>query len=175
VFYRYNQAGEIEIITENRIPNHKGEPTAKLPGGGLKKGENIFEAIKREIKEELGFDLAKIGFQFIGDVKFELTDMLDLSKNLPNQYAKSTVFMCHYPVNDLPDAPNGDDIDYFEWLPIADFRKRSRRNSYLQALDLIEQKLTSVKFINCLESTNSYLRKIISILVKFINHIKYTV
>ena len=60
----YREAVRAVIVRGNKILMvHSTNRDYKFPGGGIKKGENRIDALKREVKEETGYDLK---FTFLG-------------------------------------------------------------------------------------------------------------
>jgi 8-oxo-dGTP diphosphatase len=80
-FYRVSvkglcvREGEIMLLKESEAASGKWE----LPGGGLDFGEDIHEGLKREIEEETGLKITKIGKlpKYIWTTKFENERKMD--------------------------------------------------------------------------------------------------
>jgi 8-oxo-dGTP pyrophosphatase MutT (NUDIX family) len=56
-----------------------GKGDYKFPGGGVEKGEDIYQALNREILEETGYSVTKIG-DVLGHVVQQNIDKLDATK-----------------------------------------------------------------------------------------------
>ncbi len=56
------------------IQTNKGD--YKFPGGGINKGENHIECLKREVKEETGYDVLAVG-DYLGKITEQRKDLLD--------------------------------------------------------------------------------------------------
>ena len=65
------QGNEIKIFTQTRW-KPKSSPTysgmIEIPAGGIDSYENVYDALKREIKEETNLDIIRIIDDFRGDV-----------------------------------------------------------------------------------------------------------
>jgi 8-oxo-dGTP diphosphatase len=61
-----NQKNEILLVEQRKDP---AKPSYfLLPGGGVEFGENLVEALQRELKEEINFVAEKLKFSFIQDL-----------------------------------------------------------------------------------------------------------
>ena len=70
VFYNENK----EILLQDRTNMSKVGEEWGFFGGKIEKGETPEEAVIRETKEELSYDLQKNEFEFIGKIEFELRE-----------------------------------------------------------------------------------------------------
>lgn len=50
-----------QILCIRRLPGDSGGGLYELPGGGVEDGESLFEALMREVQEELGVHVETIG------------------------------------------------------------------------------------------------------------------
>lgn len=66
VIYR-SDLGELEILAAQRATGEKFEEQWEFPGGKVEPGESFEEAVRRELREELGVDLV-LGEQLIGEL-----------------------------------------------------------------------------------------------------------
>ncbi len=55
-----------KVLLIHRIKN--GEDYYTFPGGGVEEGENVDEALKREMKEELSLDVLKYRKLFVNEI-----------------------------------------------------------------------------------------------------------
>lgn len=69
----FDQEGKMYLASMNG--------TYTLPGGGVEKNETIWEAMMRELKEELGIVIAKEELSYIGNYKFYHKDFPDFNGN----------------------------------------------------------------------------------------------
>lgn len=49
-----------EVYVQKRMKDHEGAQPIELPGGQLEKYESLIDCLKREVKEETGFDIIDI-------------------------------------------------------------------------------------------------------------------
>lgn len=56
-----------KIMLARRGPNESGAGHWEFPGGKIEKNESQEEALRREIIEELGFDIGHLGLTFLGE------------------------------------------------------------------------------------------------------------
>ena len=99
------------------LKNNKGD--YKFPGGGVDAGESHYEALKREVQEETGYILGKIGKEILTAVE-RRTDI----------YKERAVFemTSHYYICQLSDEFVGQDLDDYEaelgfepiWIELSD-------------------------------------------------------
>ncbi len=77
----------------------------KFPGGGLEKGENNIEALKREVKEETGYNVIKIG-ELLGKATERRRDI----------YEDNTYFVMnsYYYVCEIGDEKGRQNLDEYE-------------------------------------------------------------
>lgn len=52
--------GVEEVYVQRRMKAHEGVYPIELPGGQLKKYESLIDCLKREVKEETGFDVMEV-------------------------------------------------------------------------------------------------------------------
>lgn len=62
----WNEKGELLLIR-----NWSGKPQWGLPGGGVKKGEGLAMAAKRELYEETGIDVAVTDFTYVTTLHYQ--------------------------------------------------------------------------------------------------------
>ena len=88
-----------------------------LPGGKVKVLETSKKAIKRELKEELGFD--NLEFDFAGISEEIIKD------NVFNVHQLTLIYKCIYNGRITETNIKGKDSDYnnFEWIDIQDLKK----------------------------------------------------
>ncbi len=75
-----------------------------FPGGGINKKENKENAIKREIREEIGIDINTINFIGSFESNFD--------------YKRDTVFVFTAPVNNKKISVDELEIDVAQWFPM---------------------------------------------------------
>lgn len=54
------QSGVEEVYVQRRMKAHEGKFPIELPGGQLEKYESLLDCLKREVKEETGFDVMEV-------------------------------------------------------------------------------------------------------------------
>lgn len=95
------------IILDNRkillIKTNKGD--YKLPGGGIKKGEDKIDALKREVKEETGYEVIKIN-EACGEVIEQSRDTYD-----KNAYFK---MVSYYYICEISNVKLEQELDEYE-------------------------------------------------------------
>ena len=76
----YNDLNQVALIHIEGIDDFGKRNHYELPGGGIEKGEDEVEALKREIKEEIGYEIDNI--VPIGTIAIEY----NLLKRIDNQH-----------------------------------------------------------------------------------------
>ena len=106
-----NQGGE--VFAQKRSGDRKKFPNCwDLPGGGLESGENIWECVKRELLEELQFELVEI-IDVIDVLDFELpVEMRSETENYHQRVIQIVVKVVDY---SKPVLEQGKAVDY-KWI-----------------------------------------------------------
>ena len=76
----YNDLNQVALIHIEGKDDFGDRNHYEFPGGGIEKGEDEVEALKREIKEEIGYEIDNI--QPIGEIAIEY----NLLKRIDNQH-----------------------------------------------------------------------------------------
>ena len=103
----FNAAGEVLLIRRGKPPLHQ---EWSIPGGSVEHGETLADALKREVREETGLEIAIVG----------LIDVIDAI--IPDQVGGRTF---HYVLIDYAarvaggEARAGSDAHDVKWVPLA--------------------------------------------------------
>ncbi len=119
------QAVRAVIIKDGKILMvHTNKGDYKFPGGGVKKQEELKEALRREVAEETGYIVKAIGMR-IGTI---------IQRNV-NQFNAKGIFemTSHYYYCDVKDEPKSQHLDKYEaeqefepvWMRIDDVIKEN--------------------------------------------------
>lgn len=100
-----NQHGEI-LISQRAKEVHQGG-LWEFPGGKLEPGETTFQALKRELFEELGITI------------LSATPFLEIT----HQYADVSVFLDIHVVDAFQGEPKGMEMQPIMWVPIANLNQ----------------------------------------------------
>lgn len=106
----FREAVRAVILKDNKILMvHSKNKDYKFPGGGLKKGEEQIEALKREIEEETGYVCTNVNEQ-IGVI-------IERSKD---KYVNNRIFKM---------------ISYYYFAEVSDIRKKQKLDAYEAKLE----------------------------------------
>ena len=112
--------------------SHKWFDKYTLPGGHIEVGETMEEAVKREVKEEVGLDVEVVGFLLMHEAIFAkefwkkkhfiffdfLCKVGDQKVKLDNEELQDYVW-------EYPGAAFNRNLDSFTWKTIAKYMQRS--------------------------------------------------
>lgn len=118
--------GEKYILLQTRIKPHAlyEDGLLEIPAGKIRAFENIFEALKREIKEETGLEVVEILGESISTVykenNYKVVNFMPFScaQNIQGEYPIMVfVFICHV-TGDL--LPSSDEAKDFRWTLVSE-------------------------------------------------------
>ena len=122
----FNEKGELFLAKRSKnTKNEKG--FWETPGGSVDFGENLEQAVKREIKEEYGIDIDLIE-------QFPAADHIILKEN---QHWVATTFLAKIRKNQVPKILEPDKCDEIGWFKL---NKLPKPLSIITKLDLKEYK-----------------------------------
>lgn len=128
-FRRTNRA--YVLITRGRkvllVKNWFGDGKWAMPGGGMKKHEGPEDAVIRELKEELGIEVARKGLRTIDQGRW-LTD------NLGHQY-----YVHHATSFTGMIKPDGREITAAEWIEFGSLTVHNSSPEILRALEKLPE------------------------------------
>lgn len=115
---------EVYFQTRNK-PSMTSYGTLELPGGRIQKGEDVFSALKREVKEETGLSLSNIKPSIVtnlqgldGRVGYAFTPFCCNSYN--GSPAIGFIFLCE--ADGEPNALSSE-AENPQWIPLSEIRK----------------------------------------------------
>lgn len=103
-----------EVFAQKRTPDRRKFPKCwDLPGGGLEDGETIFDCVKRELKEELDFELNQI-IDIVHVQDFDLpVEMRSENENYQQRVIQVIITVKDYS-NPILEAGKSDRYDWFD-------------------------------------------------------------
>lgn len=121
--------GEISILMQTRskpqAPQENG--LLEIPAGKIRAFENIFDALKREIKEETGLDVVEILGESLSAVyeenAYRVINFMPFScaQNLAGDYPLMVfVFICRVTGELLPFSDESKD---YKWTPVSEIKR----------------------------------------------------
>lgn len=90
-----------------------------LPGGQIEKGESVFQAAKRELKEETNLDLISL------EENFCLKGRLDIPS-----YPPILLFVYKGKVSSGIPSPNDSDVEKIKWIKAVPFLNSLKKKNY---------------------------------------------
>ena len=116
----FNTAVSMIVMNEDRsriiLIKQYGRPDYILVAGYINKGEDAEDAVRREIKEELGLEVSELHFNRSHYYKYSNTLMLNFTAEVTSFEAR----------------PN-EEIDSYAWLTEEEAREKIRKNSLARA------------------------------------------
>lgn len=100
--------------------NYNGVCMTKFPGGGLKYGEGIREALIREIKEEMQAEITELSHFYTTDF-FQASAFHKDTQLISVYYRAALKNIESFPakVSIIPNYPNNRKTAHFRWFPLS--------------------------------------------------------
>ena len=140
------------LIAEESTKNNLGTIYWKFPHGGVEKGEELLDAVKRELKEELSI----LSFEVMAQAKYQhyFDWPLELQKK-KGYHGQHQHYFLIYPKNINEIKFNPSEIDQIKWLSFKQTIQQftipnqieSAQKVWLEFKPIIEQKLKIKKRI----------------------------
>lgn len=146
--------GEKNILTQTRIkPNSPYEDgLIEIPAGKIRAFENIFDTLKREIKEETGLDVIEIlgenQSKIYEENSYKVINFMPFScaQNLVGNYPIMVfVFICNVEGELLPFS---DESKNYKWMPISEvdnLLSESPQSIYPMHVDTLKKYISNLK------------------------------
>ena len=144
--------GEKNILTQTRIkPNSPCENgLIEIPAGKIRAFENIFDTLKREIKEETGLDVIEIlgenQSKIYEENSYKVINFMPFScaQNLAGNYSIMVfVFICCVEGDLLPFS---DESKNYKWMPISEVNRlltESLQSFYPMHVDTLKKYISN--------------------------------
>ena len=118
-FPMFNVAVSMVVLNENQdqvlLIEQYGKKGYILVAGYVNQGEDAEDAVKREIKEEVGLDVKEVIF------------------NRSHYYQRSNTLMMNFTAITTGQVQSNEEIDHYAWFSIEDAKKNIRDKSLAQA------------------------------------------
>lgn len=102
-------------------PHGYKEDTWTFVGGGVEEGENVLEAVLREIREEIGVDQTQSIEQSTIDHRFEFSDAIKSKRGLDYDGQAATIFFVKID-HSMKISLQNDEIAAFTWARLSEVR-----------------------------------------------------
>ncbi len=121
--------GEKNILMQTRVKPHAPQEDGllEIPAGKIRAFENIFDTLKREIKEETGLDVVEILGECLSTIyeehSYKVINFMPFScsQNLIGDYPIMVfVFICHVEGELLPFS---DESKNYKWTSISEIKR----------------------------------------------------
>lgn len=130
----FNEKGEVLIV--RRAPHDMHPNMWELPGGSLEYGEKVDEAVKREVKEEVGLDVK---------VRYPVLVHSGMSTRIPDKQVVRIAFDCKLFDITQPIQLSPDHVEH-RWMSLEE-----------------KDNITMSEFLADMMKNSSFLRKLIKL------------
>lgn len=125
-----NQAGEVLLAQRNEPETPEIHGKWEFVGGGIEFGEDPIEAIKREVREEIGVE--------VGEIKL-LPKIISDTQDFKNG-DKTQVLILTYECKITSGTPKPNDLEIgmIKYVPVSDIKNYPAFKNIYQTIDLLK-------------------------------------